>query len=121
MSLIGKLFGGGDTISKGLDLIDSWHTSTPELLEAQSKAKATLLQAYAPFKLAQRYIAFTFVGLFCFTFLMALLMTVFGFGNPTGIKDLADEYYLGEITLLIVTFYFGGGFAEGALNARNKS
>jgi len=55
--------------------------------------------------------------LLCFA--ITLGMTLSGQGNIEGVKDVLDEYYIGEIMLTIVAFYFGGGLAESIGN-RNK-
>ena len=59
-ALLGKIFGSEKVIQSGIELIDSLHTSTTEEIAAKTKAKTDLLTAYAPFKLAQRVIAFSF-------------------------------------------------------------
>lgn len=141
MSILAKIFGSSDVISKGLDLIDSFHTSETESIEAKAKAKTDLLKAYAPFKIAQRYLAFMFGGTFLLSFLLVLGMTLFyevesvlmpgvdaaaaaamatamTEAKITAVRMVLSEFYIGEIMLTIIVFYFGGGFAEGALNSR---
>jgi tRNA isopentenyl-2-thiomethyl-A-37 hydroxylase MiaE len=118
MGLLSTILGTGDVITKGFDLIDSLHTSETEAIEAKAKAKTDLLTAYAPFKIAQRYIALMFSGTFLFSFFLVLSLTIAGIGDIASIKAVLSEFYIGEIMLTIVVFYFGGGFAEGAMNAR---
>lgn len=110
--LLMKIFGSKDVIQQGMKLIDDIHVSETESVEVKAKAKQQLLSAYAPFKLAQRYLAlmFTFTYLSCFA--ITLGMTLYGEGNIDGVKDVLNEYYVGEIMLTIVAFYFGGGLAE---------
>lgn len=120
MNIFSTIFGSGDVISKGLDLIDSFHTSDTEMIEAKTNAKTSLLQAYAPFKIAQRYLAVMFSVTFIFSFLLVLGMTIAGIGEINKIKVVLSEFYIGEIMLTIIVFYFGGGFIEGSLNARKK-
>ena len=112
LGIIGKILGSGDVISKGMDLIDSMHTSTEEEIAAKTKAKVDIMNAYAPFKLAQRYLAlmFTFTFLICFAITMG--MTLAGMGDTEAVKSVLNEFWIGEIMLLIVGFYFGGGLAE---------
>ena len=74
MGILKTIFGSGDVISKGLELIDDMHTSDVEMVEARTKAKTDLLAAYA--------------------------------------------FSLSMIMIIIVTFYFGGGLAEGVMNKR---
>jgi tRNA isopentenyl-2-thiomethyl-A-37 hydroxylase MiaE len=118
MGLLSTILGTGGVITKGFDLIDSLHTSETEAIEAKAKAKTDLLTAYAPFKIAQRYIALMFSGTFLFSFFLVLSLTIAGIGDIASIKAVLSEFYIGEIMLTIVVFYFGGGFAEGAMNAR---
>ena len=110
--LLMKIFGSGDVVKQGLDLIDNMHTSTEEQVKAQSDARVDLLKAYQPFKLAQRYLAlmFTFTFLICFAITMG--MTLAGKGDTEAVKSVLSEFWIGEIMLLIVGFYFGGGLAE---------
>ena len=60
IGILAKILGSGDVVKQGIDLIDSMHTSTEEEVAVKSKAKTDLLQAYAPFKIAQRMLAFMF-------------------------------------------------------------
>lgn len=107
-----KLLGSGDVVEKGMKLIDSMHTSTEEEVAAVSKAKTDLLSAYQPFKLAQRYLALMFAFTFLLCFAITLGMTLAGKGDIDGVKAILGDFWIGEIMLLIVGFYFGGGLAE---------
>jgi hypothetical protein len=102
---LGKIFGSDKAISKGLDLIDDIWDSDGE----KAEARVNLLKAYEPFKLAQRYIAFAFTGVFLLCFFLALGMNQFGFGDLVGLKEIMEEFKIGYIMLAIVSFYFGGG------------
>lgn len=106
-----KLFGSKDVIQQGIKLIDDIHTSTEEEVVVKSKAKTDLLAAYQPYKLAQRYLAlmFTFTFLVCFAITMG--MTLAGMGDTEAVKSVLNEFWIGEIMLVIVGFYFGGGLA----------
>jgi len=119
MAILAKILGSGDVIRQGMNLIDDMHTSTEEEVQVKTKAKIDLMTAYAPFKLAQRYLALMFTFTFLLCFAITLGMTLSGQGNIEGVKDVLDEYYIGEIMLTIVAFYFGGGLAESIGN-RNK-
>jgi len=111
-SILGKILGSGDVIKKGMDLIDDMHTSDEESISAKSKAKIDLLSAYAPFKLAQRYIALMFTAVFLSMFVLVLGMTLMGKGDIEAVKTIIGDFWIGEIMLMIVGFYFGGGLAE---------
>jgi hypothetical protein len=119
MGILNTILGSGDVITKGLGLIDSLHTSDTELIEAKTKAKTDLLTSYAPFKVAQRYLAlifgFTFVG----SYLLVLILFFMG-REITAIQDLISAFKIDWIMLTIVGFYFGGGAFEGIANKKNK-
>lgn len=122
LSLLGKIFGTGDVITKGMELIDSIHTSDEEEIQAKAKAKVDLLGAYAPFKLAQRYLALIFTILFAFIMVNGILGSLYGWidiANVEQAKEFADSMWLGEIMLAIISFYFGGGFIE-SINRKHK-
>jgi archaellum biogenesis protein FlaJ (TadC family) len=109
MGILGKLFGSTEVITKGMKLIDDLHTSDEEEIRAKSKAKTDLLEAYAPFKLAQRYLAVMFSVTYLITFIMVMGMSLAGMGNVDVVRDVISEFYIGEILLTIVAFYFAGG------------
>ena len=121
MGILSTLFGTGDVISKGMDLIDNLHTSTEEEIAAKSKARTDLLTAYAPFKIAQRVIAFSFTFMFLFIMANGVLGALYGVIELEAVdraKDYANEMWLGEIMLTIVGFYFGGGALEGVMEKK---
>jgi len=120
IGILGKILGSGDVIKKGMELIDDMHTSSEEEIAAKSKAKIDLMNAYAPFKIAQRYIALMFTGVFLSMFVLVLAMTLAGEGDIEAVKQIIGDFWIGEIMLMIVGFYFGGGLAESVGSARNK-
>ena len=123
MGILSTILGSGDVIGKGLDLIDSMHTSETEAIEAKTKAKTELLTSYAPFKVAQRYIAlifgFTFVG----SYLMVLVL-FFMERDITAVQELITAFKIvlkiDWIMLTIVGFYFGGGAFEGLASKKKE-
>lgn len=117
-SVISKMLGSGDVISKGLDLIDNMHTSTEEEIQAKAKAKTDLLQAYAPFKLAQRYLALMFGLTFLGSYVLVLAMTISGQGDPDAVTKVMDQFSINYAMLIILGFYFGGGAVEGFMEKR---
>lgn len=121
MGIFASILGNSDVIKGGLDLIDSIHTSDEEEIHAKSKAKTDLLKAYAPFKLAQRYLALLFSITFILSFLLTLVLTLAGIGDLDALKQVLADFYIGQIMLTIVLFYFGGGALEGAMNARKPT
>ena len=119
MSIWSTLFGSSEVVSKGLELIDDAFTSEPELIEAKTKAKTDMLAAYAPFKVAQRYLALIFAMAFISSYLLVMGMTLAG-ADVDGVRAVIDEFSIDWIMLTIVAFYFGGGAFEGVKNAAPK-
>lgn len=76
--ILGKIFGSDKVIESGINLIDSLHTSTEEEVAAKAKAKTDLLNAYAPFKLAQRYLALMFTAMFLFIMANGVVGSLYG-------------------------------------------
>lgn len=122
IGILSNIFGSGDVVKKGLDLIDEAWTSDEEkadnevkIIEAKTNAKATLLNAYAPFKLAQRYLALMFTFVYLFIMINGILGSLYGWVNMENVREslkFANEMWLGEIMITIVAFYFGGGLVE---------
>jgi len=118
LGIFGKILGSDKVITKALDLIDDVWTSDSEceedkrlLVAAKTKAKVDLLSAYAPFKLAQRWIAFGFTFVFLFIMANGVLGAMYGIIDIDAVKAakaFANEMWLGEIMIAIVSFYFGG-------------
>lgn len=119
--IMAKIFGAGDVIKSGVDLIDSLHTSDEEEIAAKSKAKTDLLNAYAPFKITQRYLALMFTSTYLVSFFICLIMVLSSAGfTIQDVIDLLGEFYIGEIMLVIVGFYFAGGAVEGVVDRIKK-
>ena len=119
MGILSTLLGSNDVLSKGLDLIDGMHTSETEAIEAKTKAKTDLLSSYAPFKVAQRYLALIFGFTFVLSYLMVL--SLFFMDREIGpVQELIAAFKIDWIMLTIVGFYFGGGAFEGVMNKREK-
>ena len=122
MGIFSEIFGTGTVIEKGLELIDDAWTSDEEqaeidaqAIERKAQSKIELLKAYAPFKLTQRVIAFAFTGVFLFIMVNGVLGSLYGWIDLEKVQnamEFANKMWLGEIMIAIVTFYFGGGFAE---------
>lgn len=121
MGILSTIFGTGDVISKGMDLIDKIHTSDAEMIAAKAKAKTDLMSSYAAFKIAQRILATMFAVTFLSSFILVLVMALFYDAKIDVVRSVIGEFYIGEIMLTIIVFYFGGGFVEGALGARGKN
>ena len=130
MGILSNIFGTSEVIKKGLELIDEAWTSDEEkadneakIIEAKTNAKATLLNAYAPFKLAQRYLALMFSSVFLFIMMNGVLGALYGWVDMNAVQEakrFANEMWLGEIMLTIIGFYFGGGLVESYKNKDKK-
>ncbi len=122
ISILASILGNGDVIKKGMDLIDDVHSSDEEMERAKAQAKIDTMKAYAPFKVAQRYLALMFTATFLSSFALVLVMTLMGKANIPEIKQVIDDFYLGEAMLTILAFYFGGGMIEGVVGkAKGKN
>lgn len=119
--ILGKIFGSGDVIKSGIDLIDSFHTSTEEEIEAKTKAKVEIMQAYAPFKLAQRVIAFSFTATYLTCFAMVLGFTLMDrVTDADKVQRVLEDFQIGWSMIVILSFYYGGAVAEGVMDRKKK-
>mgnify|MGYP006303183957 CR=1 FL=1 len=118
LGIIGKILGSDKVIEKGLGLIDSMHTSSEEEIAAKAKAKTDLLQAYAPFKIAQRWLALMFGLTFLGSYVLVLAMTISGQGDPDAVTKVMEQFSINYAMLIILGFYFGGGAVEGFMEKR---
>ena len=119
--ILGKIFGSGDVIKSGIDLIDSFHTSTEEQIEAKTKAKVEIMQAYAPFKLAQRVIAFSFTATYLTCFAMVLGFTLMDrVTDADKVQRVLEDFQIGWSMIVILSFYYGGAVAEGVMDRKKK-
>lgn len=112
LNVLNSILGGGDVIKKGLNLIDDMHTSTEEEIKAKSDAKIALMNSYAPFKIAQRYLALMFGGTFLGSYLIVLSMTISGYGDPDAVTKVMEQFSINYAMLIILGFYFGGGVVD---------
>ena len=115
IGILTSILGNAKVIEKGMDLIDQVHTSDEEIERLKAETKIQTMQAYAPFKVAQRYLALMFTATFLSSFFLVLVMTLMGKTNIPDIKQVIDDFYLGEAMLTILAFYFGGGMIEGVV------
>ena len=114
--ILAKILGSDKVIEKGLGLIDSMHTSSEEEIAAKAKAKTDLLQAYAPFKIAQRWLALMFGLTFLGSYVLVLAMTISGQGDPDAVTKVMEQFSINYAMLIILGFYFGGGAVEGTIS-----
>lgn len=121
---LGRIFGSDTIVNKGLEVIDELYYSSSEKAEDKAKAekakvtgKIDLLKAYAPFKVTQRFIAILYTTNFLLLFWMCIVLHFMGH-DVSLLIDMANTFWLGEIMMAIIGFYFGGGFAEGFIDKR---
>ncbi len=106
MGIWSKLFGSNKIIDAGIDGIDAMVFTDEE----KSNAKMQFLKLYEPYKLAQRYLALIYSIPYAIGWLITFIASFF--------TDVAlqiellkgDAFY---INIVILSFYFGGGAAEG--------
>jgi len=121
LAVLGKILGSGDVVKQGMKLIDDMHTSTEEEIAAKSKARIDLMNAYAPFKLAQRYLALMFGFTFLASYIIVLTMTIAGTGDPTAVTQVMEQFSINYAMMIILGFYFGAGALESFQNKKKSS
>lgn len=112
LAVLAKILGSGDVVKQGLSLIDEMHTSSEEEIAAKSKAKTDLMAAYAPFKIAQRYLALMFGATFLSSYVLVLGMTISGRGDANAVTQVMEQFSINYAMLIILGFYFGGGVVD---------
>jgi hypothetical protein len=120
MGLLGKILGSDEIIKGGMNLIDDMFETDAEKRESKTKAKIDLMKAYAPFKVAQRYLALMFGGSFLMCFWIAVFMALTGRGSIDDLMKVMDAFMIAWIMTSIIIFYFGGGLVESGGNAVRK-
>ena len=121
------LFGNTDIVRDGMSAIGKMVFTKEEKADYLIR----FLNAYEPFKVAQRILAIMFSSVFLSVFVLAVIIHVMGiFAEDLGrsgiliasahdlVKFNIDS--LGLTTSMIVGFYFGGGMIEGAIRAKIK-
>lgn len=132
-----SLFSSSSVVEKTTDAIINagdkiWYTDEEkaDMKMSYGKFLPTLLKAYEPFKIAQRILAIWFSFLFGLAFITGLGMYIFNAiskyqdlknGIPLDkivtldlqpLINLCVSFSLPSIVLLILAWYFGGGFIE---------
>jgi len=121
LGVLGKILGSDSVIKQGIKLIDDMHTSTEEEIAAKSKARIDLMNAYAPFKLAQRYLALMFGFTFLASYIIVLTMTIIGTGDPDAVTKVMEQFSINYAMMIILGFYFGAGALESFQNKKKGS
>ena len=102
LGVIGKILGSDSVISQGIKLIDDIHTSDEEAIAARSKARIDLMTAYAPFKIAQRFLALMFGATFLGSYVLVLVMTITGRGDPDAVTKVMEQFTINYAMLVIL-------------------
>lgn len=116
MGILSKIFGTDSAVKKGFDLVDDAFHTSQEKAEDQIKAtnaKINLLKAYEAFKVVQRILAMCY----CIPYMAAWFIT-FVCSFWLDVSKQLEIITNGDIALanvIILGFYFGGGFAEGII------
>lgn len=137
MGFFSALFSSNEVISKGTDAVisagDKLFYTQEEKADMNFKLRELhikTLEAYQPFKIAQRLLAVWYSFLFGVAFLVGLFVAVmnvyFQYSFDTSVKEsktlvqlsyepiinIVSSFGLSGIVLAIVVFYFGGGSIE---------
>jgi hypothetical protein len=112
MKLLGKIFGSENVIKAGISGIDKAFYSNEEKADYHLK----FLDAYEPFKLAQRLLALFVTSVYLLVFVVAAGLMIWGgiAENELYINTSSDLMKLNNETLgwpviTILAFYFAGG------------
>lgn len=112
LGILAKIFGSGEVVKEGLKLIDDIHTSTEEEIASKTQQRVQIMQAYAPFKIAQRFLALMFGFTFLASYVLVLAMTISGYGDTDAVTAVMDQFSINYAMLIILGFYFGGGVID---------
>ena len=118
--IIASILGSDKVISKGLELIDDAFETDEERRESKTRAKIELMKAYAPFKIAQRYLALMFTVVYLFTYILAMVYTLQG-TDTSHIMLVVEQFSIDWVMMTIVLFYFGGGLTESIYRGKKKA
>ncbi len=121
MGILGKIFGSEKAIEKVASGVDKVFFTKEE----KSEQWIETLKAYEPFKLAQRLIALLVTSVYLFVWLICVTLVVLGlwYDNTLELSKTLAEWNndtLGLSFVLIVSFYFAGGMAEGVIQKFRK-
>ncbi len=127
IEIFSKIFGSKKIIEAGISAADKSVFTREEKADYLIK----FLNAYEPFRLAQRFIAIMFVSVYLLAFLIIFCMCIYAYfvsniqfsdslDSLFGLMKLINEY-LGTPVALIVGFYFAGGTINSFKNFRNHN
>ena len=85
---------------------------------AKTKAKVDLMKAYAPFKIAQRYLAVLFGVTYISTYIFVIVLTSQS-KEPDKYIEVMKAFSIDWAMLTILAFYFGAGLSESIMRKKN--
>jgi len=119
MGILSSLFSSGSAtkiIDEAISGIDKMVYTEEEKAEAKKEMvslKVNLLNAYAPFKLTQRYLALVFASLYSFLLLLIITLTAMKYTEQVKqILEIIEIFGLNWIMLAIISFYYSAGLVE---------
>jgi hypothetical protein len=108
MEIFKRIFGTSDIMKQGVDMIDnSFYTK-----QEKAQSHKDFLKLYIPYKLAQRVLAFSVIGVFLFSFLTIFIMIILNLDVTTLIKTV-NSFGLPYLTGMVMTYYFAGSVLHG--------
>ena len=116
LGFFSRLLGSDTVIEKGMTLLDDIYTSDEE----RAVAKMELVKAYAPFKVAQRWIAIIFTCNFVAMFWVAVALWYFE-RDIAGFMEILNTFDMGIVMALIVSFYFAGGVTDSVFRGLRRN
>jgi len=115
MGIFSKMFGSEQIIEgamSGLDKLVYTDEEEADMNLKRAELHIRTLNAYEPFKITQRFLALMFSGAFLIAFLSAIVVSFMPSMTVQPIVDIVKTFWIGEITLAIISFYFGAGVVE---------
>lgn len=116
MGILAKIFGSDTVINSGVKMIDNAFFTKEE----KAGHFVHLLRAYAPFKIAQRFMAIIVGVPFVLLHILAGVLIACSIESGAVLAEW-NNATLGQPFSIILLFYFGGGMLEGFVNAKNKA
>ena len=114
MGIWSAILGKGETIGKGIDLIDNAFYTDQE----KADMKKELLRSFEPFKLAQRQIAVYIMRMFVPLFIIEVVLGLLGAKYPvcwemvSVLNSLEAVQYVAYSYIAVITLYYTGGVAS---------
>jgi hypothetical protein len=111
MSFLTNIFGSEKVINGAIDGIDAMFYTDEE----KAQQKIALLEAYQPFKLIQRVLAFFVAFLFSIVFIIEMVLVILSMWFPSTLETVSVINSLEIVSMLgwafisVMSLYFTGG------------